>query len=135
MGFKKDKKKKLVELLAKRRAAAAGVGTSTPRSPPNSATSAPNTTEPASVDRQKGVVVVVVDSEDEATCTNLVFKRPSVDEAAVPSHFASGELTPAFRDNPPSASSPRDLVVHEGGGETTPEECPISLAPELHVLL
>jgi len=41
MGFSKDKKKKLADLLAKRRAAAAGVGTSTPGTPPTSATSAP----------------------------------------------------------------------------------------------
>jgi len=54
MGFNKDKKKKLTELLAKRRAAATGVGTSTPITPPTYATSAPNTTEPALADRQKG---------------------------------------------------------------------------------
>ena len=51
MGFNKDRKKKLAELLAKCRAAAAGMGTSTLRSPLNSVTSAPNTTEPAPVDR------------------------------------------------------------------------------------
>jgi len=63
MGFSKDKKKKLVDLFAKRRAVAAGVGTSTPRTLPTSATSAPQTIEPAPVDdRQKGVVVV--DSND-----------------------------------------------------------------------
>jgi len=116
MGFNKDKRKKLGELLAKRRAVTAGVGTSTPRSPPNSVTSAPKTTEPAPVDWQKGVVAVVFDSEDKDTCTGLVFKRPRVGEAAAPSHSAFGGLTPAFRDNPLSASSPRDLVVHEGGG-------------------
>jgi len=42
MGFNKDKKKKLADLLAKRRAAATGVGTSTPIAPPNSATSTPH---------------------------------------------------------------------------------------------
>ena len=31
--------------------------------------------------------------------------------------------TPTFMDNPPSASSPRDLVVIEGGGgESAPED-------------
>jgi len=50
MGFNKDKKKKLADLLAKRKAAAIGVGTSTPRTPPTSATSAPNTNVPAPVD-------------------------------------------------------------------------------------
>ena len=135
MGFNKDKRKKLGELLAKRRAVTAGVGTSTPRSPPNSATSAPNTTKPAPVDGQKGVVAVVVNSEDEATCTGLVFKRPRVGEAATPSHSASGGLIPAFRDNPPSVSSPHDLVVHEGGEETAPEDYPMPPTPELSVLL
>ena len=72
IGFNKDKKKKLPDLLAKRRAAAAGVGTSIPRAPPTSPTSAPHTIEPAPVDdRQKGVVVV--DSDDKDTCTGLVF--------------------------------------------------------------
>jgi len=111
MGFNKDKKKKLADLLAKRRAAAAGVGTS-PRVSPTSATSAP--IEPAPVDdRQKGVVAV--DSDDEETCTGLVFKRQRVGEAMAPSPSPSGGI-PAFRDNPPSTSSPCQLVVHEGGG-------------------
>jgi len=50
MGFSKDKKKKLADLLAKRRAAAAGVGTLTPRTPPTSATCASQTIEPNPVD-------------------------------------------------------------------------------------
>jgi len=110
MGFNKDKKKKLVDLLAKRRALAVGVGTSTPRTPPTSATFAPHTIELApDDDRQK--VVVVVDSEDEDTCIGLVFKRQRVGKVVVPSHYASGGLTPAVRDNPPSASFPRDVNV------------------------
>ena len=68
------------------------------------------------------MVAVVVDSEDEDTCISLVFKRPRVGEAATPSHSVSGGLTSVFRDNPPSASSPHDLIVHEGEGETTPED-------------
>ena len=89
MSFNKDKKKKLANLLAKRRTAAAGVGTSTPRTPPTSATSALNTNVPAPVDdRQKGVVVV-----DSDTCTGLVYKKQRVGEAVVPSPSASGGLT------------------------------------------
>jgi len=117
MEFNKDKKKKLVERLAKRRAAATGVGTSSPTTPPPSATSAPNTTKPAPVhNRQKRVVAVVVDLEDGDICTGLVFKRLRVGEAVAPSHSTSGGFTPTFRDNPLSASSPRHLIVHEGGG-------------------
>ena len=130
MGFNKDKKKKLVDLLAKRRAAAAGVCTSTPTSPPPSATFAPNTTEPTHVDdRQKGVVAI--DSEDEDTCTSLFYKRQRVGETVAPSHSASGGLTATFRNNPPSASSPHHLIVHEGGGESAPEDCSAPPAPEL----
>jgi len=136
MAFNEDKKKKLVELLAKRRAAAAGVGTSSPTTPPPSATSTPNTTEPAPVDNsQKGVVAVVVDSEDEDTYTVLVFKRLRVGEAVAPSHSTSGGLTPAFKDNPPSASSPRNLIVHEGGGESTPKGQQMPPPLELHAFL
>jgi len=61
MGFNKDKKKKLVDLLAKHRAAVVEVGTSTSGVPPTLTTSAPHPTEPAPVDdRQRGLVVLVV---------------------------------------------------------------------------
>ena len=59
MGFNKDKKKKLVDLLAKRRAAVVGEGTSTPVTPSTSVTSAPQPINPApTVDGHKGVVVI-----------------------------------------------------------------------------
>jgi len=74
MGFNKDKKKKLDDLLAKRRAAAAEMGMSTPIAPSTSTTPSPQPIDPApAVDGQRGVVVVETDDED--TCTNLVFKR------------------------------------------------------------
>jgi len=133
MGFNKDKKKKLADLLAKCRAAAAEVGTSTPRAPPTSATSTPYLIELAPIDdMQKGVVAV--DSDDEETCTNLVFKRQRVGESVAPSPSASGG-TPAFKDNPPSTSSPDQLVLREGGGESTPKGQQVPSAPELPMLL
>jgi len=119
MGFNNDKKKKLADLLAKQRATATGEGTSTPIAPSTSATPAPHPTEPAfTVDRPERVVVV--ETDDEETCTDLVFKRSRVGEAVAPSTSASGG-TPTFMDHPPSATSPLPLVVHEGGGESALE--------------
>jgi len=118
-GFNKDKKKKLADLLAKRRAAAVGEGTSTPIAPSASATPFPQPIGPTLVvDGQRGVLAVETDDED--TSTGLVFKRQRVGEVVVPSASASGG-TPTFMDHPPSTSSPLQLVVHEGGGESAPE--------------
>jgi len=80
-------------------------------------------------------MVVAIDSEDKDTCTGLVFKRLRAGEATVPSHSAFGGITPLFRDNPLNASSSLDLIVHEGGGETAPEYCPMPPAPELPTFL
>jgi len=116
MAFNGDKKKKLVALLAKRRDAGASVGTSTLRDLPPPATFAPNASEPVpDGDKLKGVVVAT-STEDEDTSSGLVFKRQRVGDVAVPAHSASDGHAPSFRKNPPSASSPRDLIVHEGGG-------------------
>ena len=117
MTLNAESKKKLADLLVQRRTVVAGLGTTTPTNPPPSTTSAPNTSEPAPVDnRQKGVVVVAADSEDEDTCTGLVFKRPRVGDVQVAAHSAFDGHAPSFRDNPPSVSSPRNLIVHEGRG-------------------
>jgi len=109
------------------------VGTSTLGAPPTSTTHAPHPTEPAPVvDRQKGVVAV--NSDDEDTYTGLVFKRHRVGEVVVPSPSAYGG-TPTFRDNPPSASSPCQLVVHESARESAPEAQHVPSAPKLPTLL
>jgi len=107
MGLNKDKRKKLADLLAKRRAAAARAGTSTPTTPSTLATPAPQPIDPAPVvGGQRGVVAVETDDED--TCIDLVFKRQRVGEVVAPSTSVSGG-TPAFIDHPPSASSPLQL--------------------------
>ena len=119
MGFSNNKKKKLVDLLDKRKAAATEEGTFMPIAPSTSAAPAPCPTELApSINRPEGMVAV--DTDDEETCTDLVFKRSRVDEVVAPSTSASGGL-PTFMDHPPSASSPLPLAVPEGGGETVPE--------------
>ena len=60
--------------------------------------------------------MVETGSKDEDTDSGLVFNRQRVDDVMAPSYSASGGHAPSFRDNPPSASSPRDLIVHEGEG-------------------
>jgi len=59
-------------------------------------------------------------SEDEGTCTCLVFKRKRAADVVDPSLSTSNGHAPSFKENPPSASSPRDLMVLEGGGESAP---------------
>jgi len=119
MGFNKDKKKKLPDLLAKRRAAATEASPSTPLTPSSSAAPAFHPTNPTLVVVElEGAVAV--ESDDEDTCTDLVFKRPRVGETAAPSTSAFVR-TPTFVDHPPSASSPLQVVALEGGGESAPE--------------
>ena len=77
---------------------------------------------------------MVVETDDEDTCTGLVFKRQRVGETVTPSPSISGG-TPTFRDNPPSASSPRQLVVNEGGGESAPGGQEMPSTSELPTML
>ena len=70
-----EKRNKLVELVARCKDALADAGTSAPTStPPLVAASAPNSSELAHVDNKRKRVVVETSSEDEDTCTSLVFK-------------------------------------------------------------
>jgi len=111
-----EKRRKLGELVTRRKAALAGVGTLTPARPPPVATSASISPEPAPIDhRQKGVVEATV-SEDEDTYTGLVFKRKRGTDVTVSAHSSSDGCASFFWEKPPSASSPRALMVHEGGG-------------------
>ena len=111
-----EKRRKLGELVTRRKAVLTVVGTSTPAGPPPPTTSAPISPEPTPINqRQKGVVEATA-SEDEYTCTCLVFKRKRGIDIVAPSHSTSDGHAPSFRDHPPSASSPRELVVLEGGG-------------------
>jgi len=133
MAFNNDKKKKLADLLAKRRAAAAGEGSSTPIAPSTSTTSALQPINPAPAAIELGGVVVV-ESDDEDTCTGLVFKRPRAGETATPSASVSGG-TPAFIDHPPSTSSPLQVVAIEDGGENVPEGRETPSTSQLPLLL
>jgi len=120
MVLNEEKRRKLVKLTSKHKATLAKVCTSTPAGTPLAATSAPVSPEPTPIDqRQKGVPEVIA-SEDKDTCTCPVFRRKRVADVMAQSHSASDGHAPSFRENPPNASSPRDLVVLEGGGESTP---------------
>jgi len=81
--------------------------------------SAPGPSAPTPIDqRLKGVaeVVEVAPSEDENTCSDLVFKRKrKVDDVVLVPSGSDGQA-PSYRECPPSSSSPRDIVVHEGRG-------------------
>ena len=135
MTHNEEKKNKLVELLAKRRAVAVGVGTSTPANPPPPATSGPNSFEQAPGDNRLKGVVVAAGTEDEDTSSDLVFKRKRVGDVEAPPHYASDSHAPSFRDNPPSASSSRNLIVHEGGEERAPEGHQMPPVAELPAIL
>jgi len=83
------------------------------------ATSTSGPSAPAPVDqRQKGVAEVIeaAATEDEDTCSGLVFKRKRKFDVAVHAPSGSNGRAPSYREHPPSASFPRDLVVHEGRG-------------------
>jgi len=126
MGFNKDKKKKLADLLAKRRAAAVGEGMSTPIAPSTSATPAPHPTEPGPVvDRPEGVVAIEKDNEE--TCTDLVYKRQRVGEAVAPSTFASGGTRPSWTT--PLAPPPRFKLLFTRVGERVPLKAKKCLLP------
>jgi len=99
-----EKRNRLAELIARCEATLTGAGGSAPIGPLIVVVSAQNMPGPAPGDKQKGVVAI--DAEDENTDEGLVFKRPRVG-VAVTSLSATDGHTPSFRDNPPSASSPR----------------------------
>jgi len=108
MCLSEDKKKKLADLLAKQRAAATGTSLSITLAPSTSATPASHPPNPAPTTGElRGVLAV--ESDDEDTCTGLVFKRPRVGAYAVPSASVSAG-TPTFIDHPLSASSPFQLL-------------------------
>ena len=112
-----EKRNKLAELVAHCKAALADAGTSTPADTPPTASSGLSPSAPPLVDlRQKGVAEVATASEDEGTCTGLVFKRKRGADIVAPSNSASDGHTPCFRENPLVPPPPRDLMVLEGGG-------------------
>jgi len=75
------------------------------------ATSAPGPSAPALVDqRQKGVVEVAA-YEEEHTCSGLIFKRKRKVDVVVLATSSSDDRVPSYKEHPPSASSPCDLII------------------------
>ena len=104
-----EKRRKLAEVALQRKAAP---------DPSVADASAPVASAPAPVDHRHNRVAEATASEDEDTFLGLVFKRKRKADVAVPAASYSDDRAPSFRENPPSASSPRDLVVPKGGRES-----------------
>jgi len=99
------------------------------------ATSTPGPSTPAPVNqRQKGVAEAAA-SEDEDTCSGLLFKRKRKVDVAVPAPSGSDDRASSFREQPPSVSSPRDLMAQEGGGESASKGNHGTTPTVLHALL
>jgi len=75
-----------------------------------------------SVKEQKlKAVAEVAPSKDEDNCSRVVFKRKQKADAAISVPSDSYGRAPSYWDCPPSASSPHDIVVQEGKGESASE--------------
>ena len=102
MVLNEEKRNRLADVIARRQAALGGAGGSAPVVLLIAAQASPI---PAPAEKKKGVVAVDSD-DDEDTSEGLVFKRPRVGVMATSLSATDGH-PPSFRDNPPSASSPR----------------------------
>jgi len=76
---------------------------------------------PSAKDKKLKAVAEVAPSEDEETESGLVFKRKrKADTVSLCLQTQIGRA-PSYRESPPSASSSRDIAVHEGRGESASE--------------
>jgi len=76
---------------------------------------------PSAKDKKLKMVLEVAPSEDKETCSDLVFKRKRKVDAAIPMPSNSDSRAPSYKECPPSASSPCNIAVHEGRGESASE--------------
>jgi len=113
-----EKRKQLAEVALQHRAAPdpSDADASAPADAPPTTTSAPNPSAPTPLDHRLKGTVEATASKDEDTCSGLVFKRKRSADVTAPTDSASDDRTPSWRENPPSNSSLRDIVIHEGGG-------------------
>jgi len=89
---------------------------------------------PTPLEKNKGVVYITLD-DDEDTMEGPAFKRWKT-TMVVTSHSSSARRPVSLRDNPPSASSPPNLLALEGGVESVPEPAPAPApAPKLPLVL
>ena len=73
---------------------------------------------PSVKDKKMKVVAEVAPSEDEDTCSGLVFKRKLKVDGAISAPSDSDGRAPSYGNSPSSASSPHDIAVQEGRGES-----------------
>jgi len=148
MVLNEEKRTRLADSLAHRQEALALAGASTPSAPisahaaPSPAPFAPIVAVPLAtvrasptpdpLEKDKGVVEI---ESNKYSAEGPVFKRRRVVVAATSHSTTVGRLA-SFRDHPPSASSPHDLLALEGGGENAPgnektqpsPSCPLSFS-------
>ena len=78
-------------------------------------------------------MVLIASDDDEDTVEGPAFKRWKTTMVAT-SHSSSVRRPASLRDNPPSASSPPNLLALEDGAESVPEPAPAP-TPELPLVL
>jgi len=123
MMLNEEKRDRLADALARRQGALGVVGDSAPSAPisthtaPSPAPSAPIVAvraSPAPTPFEKDKRVVEIESDgDEDTVEGPIFKRRRA-VVATTYHSTNVGRPGLFRDHPPSASSPHDLLVVEG---------------------
>jgi len=72
-------------------------------------------------DKKLKRVAEAAPSKDDETCSGLFFKRKRKVDVAIPVPSDSDGRAPSYRECPPNASSPRDIVVQKGRGESASE--------------
>jgi len=90
-----EKRRQLVEVALQRNVAPgpSDADASTP------VASAPGPSAPAPVDHRSKGVAEATASEDEDTCSGLVFKRKRKVDVVVPANSASDDHAPSYREN------------------------------------
>ena len=76
-------------------------------------------------------VVLITSDDDEDTMEGPAFKRRKTTMVAT-SHSSSVRCPASLRGDPPSASSPPNLLALEGGAESVPEPAPSPELPLVH---
>jgi len=131
MVLNKEKRARLADALARRHGALSGASASAPSAPIVVVLLATAQASPMLTPLEKNKGIMSIDSDDdEDTGEGIVFKRRRV-AAATTTHSATSSRPASFKDQPPSASSPRGLLALEGGGESALRDDQTPLAPEL----
>jgi len=104
-------KRRYLVVVATQKKTALGPSAPIPAAPGSSAHG------PSVKDNRRKGVVEVAPSEDKDTCSGLIFRRKRKADVAIPVPSNLDGQAPSYRECPPSASSPRDIMVQEGRRE------------------